>query len=284
MARDGPGGSCRRAEPLETSPSVHFLASPPGSSETFGGGVEAGRIACRSRTIWRCSTVLDRKGGGGVVGQVQDRSSGMRPKERTHRGSWRGKMEIAKKTYMFVAALFVFLLVGPPTDVEAQGGGLTCGWCIELFIQARGVDIHGFPWGGDECGWPNRGPAYRCSRCGGSSHCHSLFSEHSLGRCHIRCGGTPPPEDEEVLAHVVSDLRSGLDAMDLEAVAATIAFPRNGFAVEYLPEAGRIDLVLACDPSVPAATVPVPPVIRPDLDRALRDPVAAFAGRGRDGW
>ena len=77
---------------------------------------------------------------------------------------------------------------------------------------------------------------------------------------------------------------SGLDAMDLERVAETIASARDGFSVEYLPEAGRIDLVLACAPSIPAGTVPVPPEIRPALDRALKEPVAAIAVRGRDAW
>lgn len=98
-------------------------------------------------------------------------------------------MEIARKMYPFVAALFVLLVAAPPT-VEAQGGGLTCGWCKEM------------------------GP--------------------------------------------------------VEAIAS----PRDDFSVEYLPEAGRIDFVLACAPSIPAGTIPVPPGIRPALDRALQEPVA----------
>ena len=65
--------------------------------------------------------------------------------------------------------------------------------------------------------------------------------------------------------------------MDLVRVAETIASTRDGFSVEYLPEAGRIDLVLACAPSIPAGTVPVPPEIRPALDRALKE--ARFAIR-----
>ena len=89
---------------------------------------------------------------------------------------------------------------------------------------------------------------------------------------------------QQALSNAVSDLRSRLDAMDLDGVAETIASPRDGFSVEYLPEAGRIDLVLACAPSIPAGTIPVPTEIRPALDRALREPVAAIAGRSRDRW
>jgi len=186
-------------------------------------------------------------------------------------------MEIARKTYLFVAALFVFLVAGPPTEVEAQGGGLTCGWCWEMTLGSVG-SVHWFPRGGDKCGWPNPGAGYVCARCGGTSHCHGYHSKHRYGPCHILCGGQGPGEDEEVLAHVVSDLRSGLATLDLGRVAETIASARDGFAVEYLPDAGRIDLVLACDPSIPAATVPVPPDIRPALDRALKEPVTVAVG------
>ena len=89
---------------------------------------------------------------------------------------------------------------------------------------------------------------------------------------------------QQALSNAVSDLRSGLDAMDLERVAESIGSTRDGFSVEYLPEAGRIDLVLACAPSIPAGTVPVTPEIRPALDRAMKEPVAAIDRRSRDGW
>ena len=192
-------------------------------------------------------------------------------------------MEIARKTYLFVAVLFVFLVAGLPNEVEAQGGGLTCGWCWEMTLgnTLNGPLVHWFPQGGDACGWPNPGAGYMCARCGGTSHCHGFHSRHRYGPCHILCGGQTT---QQALSNAVSDLRSGLDAMDLERVAETIASTRDGFSVEYLPEAGRIDLILACAPSVPAGTVPVPPEIRPALDRALKEPVAAIAGRSRDAW
>ena len=189
-------------------------------------------------------------------------------------------MAVARKTYLFGAALFVLLVAAPPNELEAQGGGLTCGWCIEL-LTPWGF-IHGFPQGGDKCGWPSpgSGPTWQCSRCGGSSGCHPLNDPLNGGPCHIPCGGTAM---QQSLSNAVSDLRSGLDAMDLEWVAEAIGSTRDGFSVEYLPEAGRIDLVLACASSVPARTVPVPPEIRSALDRALKEPVAAaIASRGPD--
>ena len=184
-------------------------------------------------------------------------------------------MEIAWKKYLFVAALMVFLVGGLPNEVEAQGGGLTCGWCEEW------GPLHAFPNGGDKCGWTNSDQGFQCSRCGGTSHCHGFISFHVLGPCHMACGGTTA---QRSLSDAVSDLRSGLDVMDLERVAETIASTRDGFSIEYLPEAGRIDLVLACAPSIPAGTVPVPPGIRPSLERALKQPVpvVALVGRSRD--
>ncbi len=196
-------------------------------------------------------------------------------------------MEIARRTYLFVAALFVFLVAGLPTEVEAQRGGLTCGWCWEMTLETDGL-VNWFPRGGDECGWPNPGAGYVCARCGGTSHCHGYHSRHRFGPCHILCGGGGGPEDEiprqMALSNAVSDLRSGLDDMDLVRVAETISSGHEGFSVEYLPEAGRIDLILACAPSIPAGTVPVPPEIRPALDQALKESVVVIAVSGRDAW
>lgn len=123
-------------------------------------------------------------------------------------------------------------------------------------------------------------PRAQCSRCGGTSDCHGFLSWHVLGPCHMACGGTTA---QRSLSNAVSDLRSGLDATDLDRVAEVITSPRAGFSVEYLPEAGRIDLVLACAPSIPSGTLPVPPEIRSALDQALTDPVAAIASLDRDG-
>ena len=102
----------------------------------------------------------------------------------------------------------------------------------------------------------------------------------------MRCGGLRPGDEiplQQALSNAASDIWSGVDAVDPERVAETIASPRDGLSVEYLPEAGRIDLILACAPSIPAATIPVPTEIRSALDRALKEPVAAaIASRGPD--
>ncbi len=195
-------------------------------------------------------------------------------------------MTITRKMYLFVAALFVFLVAGMPTKVAAQegqdgeegegNGGLTCGWCYYSIWN----DEHWFDNGGDGCGWPNPGDS-ECSRCGGTSSCHGFGHPDSGGPCHIACGGTTT---QQALSDAVSDLRSGLDAMDLVRVAEAITSSRDGVSVEYLPDAGRIDVVLACTPSIPSGTVPVPPEVRPALDRALEGSVTAAAVRNPDAW
>ena len=196
---------------------------------------------------------------------------------RTDRHSSVGLAEsprLVRSALSFVAAVFVLLVAGWPTEGEAQG--LTCGWCIEL--DTPWGTIHGFPQGGGKCGWPNPGPAYQCSRCGGTSGCHGLASPLASGPCHMPCGGMAMHQS---VSNALSDLRSGLDAMDIERVAEAIVSTRDGFSVEYLPEAGRIDVVLACASSIPARTVPVPPEVRSALDQALKEPVvAAIASRG----
>ena len=46
-------------------------------------------------------------------------------------------MTIARKTYLFVAALFALLVAGSPAEVVALdggdgGAGLTCAWCVDV--------------------------------------------------------------------------------------------------------------------------------------------------------
>ena len=181
-------------------------------------------------------------------------------------------MEIARKTYLFVAALMVFLVGGLPNDVEAQGGGLTCGWCIqERWEVTIGPIIILFPWehkfpgGGDECGWPGHAGAM-CSRCGGTSFCHRDFW---TGSCHIACG----PAGGDVAA-ALTEVEDALESGDVTAVAEALLEPGTGLAFEFIPESGRIDLFLACDPDRPFRTIPVLPEARDRL-------TAAFGGSAR---
>ena len=185
-------------------------------------------------------------------------------------------MEIARKTYLFVAALFVFLVGSLPNEVEAQGGGLTCGWCImeRDVLVGPGIIIpigpweHAFPGGGNACGWEGHDePGAMCSRCGGEdSHCHTDFW---TGACHILCG----PAGGDVAA-ALTEVEGALGSGDVTAVASALLDPGTGFSFEFIPEAGRIDLFLVCDPDLAFRTIPVLPEARDRL-------AAAFGGSAR---
>lgn len=183
-------------------------------------------------------------------------------------------MTISRKTYLFVAALFVFMLAGVATEVEAQdGGGLTCGWCVMDFRDAVLVDYwgnvidewteyrHKFPGGGNECGWDGHDePGATCSRCGGSTVCHEGFRP---GMCHIPCG--PAGDDYAVAAEVEEALERG----DVAAVALALHAPQEGFTLEFIPVAGRIEVAFSCGPSGAVQSIPVPPAARDRLQAAV---------------
>lgn len=177
-------------------------------------------------------------------------------------------MRIARKTYLFVAALFVFLVAVPPSEVEAQGEGLTCGWCImerwRLTIGELtfvGPWEHAFPDGGDEC--DSFGPiGAMCSRCGGTSDCHREFR---TGNCHIACAVA----DGDVAA-ALTEVEDALESGDVTAVASALLEPRTGLSFEFIPENGRIDLFLSCTPGRTYRTIPVMPEARDRLAAAVR--------------
>lgn len=182
-------------------------------------------------------------------------------------------MAIAGKMYPFVAVLFVFLMASMPVEVAAQGGGLTCGWCTmdgDLVDSGPGWAEyenvkHAFPGGGNECGWEGRndesitgGPV--CARCGGTSTCHS---DEQDGMCHIACG---PLGD---LFAAVTELEDALDGGDITAVASALRQPRTGLFFEFIPEGGRIDVVLTCDPGRAYTAIPLLPEARGRLQTAV---------------
>lgn len=184
-------------------------------------------------------------------------------------------MKIARKTYLSVAALFVFLVAGWPTEVVAQDEeddeGLTCGWCIQesdFWVIGNVIIIapaeHMFPNGGDACGWDGSDESrVICSRCGGESDCHEDWDD---GPCHILCG--PGGDDVEYHA-ALTKVEEALESGDVTAVASALLEPRTGFSFELIPEAGRIDVLLACDPDRAARTIPVLPDARDRLAVAL---------------
>ena len=176
-------------------------------------------------------------------------------------------MAIARKMYLFVAALFAFVLVGAPVEVEAQDGGLICGWCKHTYdvvdyrvydgqwYQVLGNIHHYFPGGGDECGWVGSAKDHilvgpYCARCGGSSDCHT---DEEPSTCHILCG----PEGDIYAALI--EIEAGLDRNDIAAVASALLEPQAGFFFEFVPTAGRIDVVLSCDATRAFRSIPVLP-------------------------
>ncbi len=183
-------------------------------------------------------------------------------------------MTISRKTYLFVAALFVFMLAGVPTEVEAQdGGGLTCGWCVMDFQDVHIIDPdggyegtirlhrHRFTGGGNECGWDGHDePGAMCSRCGGTSFCHEDFWP---GPCHIPCG-----PDGDAYA-VTAEVEDALERGDVATVALALHAPQEGVSLEFIPAAGRIEVTFSCGPGGAVQSIPVPPAARDRLKAAV---------------
>ena len=167
---------------------------------------------------------------------------------------------------LFAAAV---LIIAP----EPSSAQLTCGWCQEVdhWWHPR---IHGFPNGGDACMFDGPEDAV-CARCGGESHCHGFLSWHALGPCHTLCG--PAGGDGGSFARAISSIREGLATKNLDVVAAMVARDAPDLSIEYLPDAGRIELILPCDPVAPAHTIPVAPDMRLALDRRVATALVAVA-------
>lgn len=177
-------------------------------------------------------------------------------------------MPIRRFSYLSFLAMVALSLL--PERASAQ---LTCGWCEEWGSVI--FNHHRFPNGGDKCGWP---PGDGCSRCGRTSSCHR---DWWVGDCHIPCGpdGDPlDPEEPKALARAVAEIEDALAARKMDAVAVAISSNASNLTMEYLPDAGRIDVLLSCNPLVPARTLPVPPDVRGDLSAAL----AARASRSAE--
>lgn len=166
-----------------------------------------------------------------------------------------------------------------PAKSEAQGGGLTCGWCsYGSFIvdwpdgtSTECEDCHAFARGGDECGWEGSDwPSTICARCGGRSRCHRLPQP---GPCHILCG-----PDGDLMAEL-SDVHEALDQGDVTVVATALLRERAGASLEFLPESGRIDVVLACSPDRVTLVIPVLPEVRARLEVELSKRTPGTIGR-----
>ena len=162
--------------------------------------------------------------------------------------------------------IFAALLVAAnPGDSNAQ---VTCGWCQSgphIYIDGDGdawlLNGHRFLYeGGGECLWEGHDqPATTCVRCGGSSDCHT-WPQMPLWCDHILCG---PAGDAMAAA---TEIRDALDTSDGSVVASALNRERAGVSVTFIPESGRIDVMLSCDLSKAVETIPVSAELREAIE------------------
>ena len=110
-----------------------------------------------------------------------------------------------------------------------------------------------------------------CSACGGTSECHEnswADDPISYGPCHVRCHDF---YRTTIWASTLSDMRKGLETGDMALVASAILRGRTEFSIEYIPEGGRIDVFLPCDPKRAAHTLAVLPAARSELGRRMAE-------------
>ncbi len=166
-------------------------------------------------------------------------------------------------------------------DAAAQnggGGGLTCGWCVYGAVRDWDPEIgdwvflymgHSFlPWG-DGCGWIGNGGGnggshlageYECSRCGGTSFCHT---EPDPGPCHIECG----PGGGELLAAAIADLQDAIDHRDVSGIVRVV---HATSLLEFSAREGAIIAAGACHDPDGSAVFPVPASLIEPLSAAVR--------------
>ena len=163
-------------------------------------------------------------------------------------------MTFLKRICLGVATLLVCLV--PSESAEAQFlGEVVCWWCFEQ------DGMHDFSLNGRGCGskgeYPDDPVTAQCVRCGGSSECHY---RRKVGPCHIPCG---PAGGEAVAA--ATEIQEAIKTEDVAVVASALAKARSGISAEFIPEGGRIDVVLTCRPSMPFSTIAVVPKLRDAL-------------------
>ena len=64
------------------------------------------------------------------------------------------------------------------------------------------------------------------------------------------------------------------EAERIAVVASALTKEWPGVVVEFIPEGGRIDLLLPCEPNEPFHTIPVVPELRKALVEELQEPIA----------
>lgn len=150
---------------------------------------------------------------------------------------------------------------------------VTCGWCEEFPTFGDTIIwMHQFfddnPQG---CNFVKPSPTYsggvvQCSRCGGTSDCHTWAD---VGPCHIECGEAGG--DNALFAEAYHELRKGPSEGDVKRVSAALRLQSGVHRVEYIAEGGRVELFGGCDSIRPAAIFAIPLEMRPLLEQSLRE-------------
>ena len=173
-------------------------------------------------------------------------------------------MATVKKLFPFMAALFVSLAAAASAD--AQGGPVVCGTCAEGDFEVRMPDgsiedcegCHAFFRGGNRCVGASSLPWAICARCGGTSACHRTPWR---GPCHVLCG---PRGDDPT-----DDVRQALADGNVPVVASILMREEEEASLQFIPEAGRINVTLACSPGQISGVIPVYPEFRGRLEAEL---------------
>ena len=79
------------------------------------------------------------------------------------------------------------------------------------------------------------------------------------------------------LFSALTDVKVALEGGDMTVVASALHEPRTGVFLEFVPEGGRIDVVLACDTDRVNTAIPVLPEERDRLQAAVALQVASRA-------
>ena len=165
-------------------------------------------------------------------------------------------MTIVTRGSLLATALILFLAGGAP--VEAQE--VVCWWSNTVGSK------HGFVLGGLHCPEDEERPGLTCVEC-------EVGKRNEHVGCHYRLMDGPSHDacdDDTAVLAALTEIRNAMEGDDITMVASALLKERKGVSVEFIPEGGRIDLILACDPHKPFWTIPVLPDVRRALQGALQ--------------
>ena len=165
-------------------------------------------------------------------------------------------MAMAAKGSLFATALVLFLAGGAPIEAQEE----VCWWSNTVGSK------HGFVVAaiGRDCPEDGKPPGVTCVVCepGSQGHngCHYELME---GGTHAAC------DDGGGVLAALTEIQDAMEGGDITMVASALMRERGSVSAEFIPEGGRIDLILACDPNKPSWTIPVLPELRRALESEL---------------